>query len=185
MLRLFIATDPPPELMDELKKLVDALKAPHDGVKWARPNGIHLTVKFFGNVQESRIPTIIDVSRRACSGIGEIRLTVKGIGTFPGGSRPRVLWVGLEGDIERIAELRDALDDALNGAGFPREERGFTAHLTLGRVKERMPVELVRKIESVKDVTLGDMVVSGFHLFKSDLRPTGAVYTSLAYFSII
>jgi 2'-5' RNA ligase len=184
MLRLFIATDPDAILKERMEDVVVSLKAPNDGVKWVRLDGIHLTIKFFGNIDEKEIPNISEVSNSILKGVGDIKLKIRGLGTFPGGNRPRVIWVGIGGEVDRLAKVKGDIEDALYDLGYPKEERSFNPHLTLGRVKGRLPVMILEKIKEMRDVEVGDMVVGGFHLFKSDLRPTGAVYTPLEYYSL-
>lgn len=184
VLRLFIATDPDGELKERIGEIIGSLKAPKDGVKWVNSSGIHLTIKFFGSVDEKEIPKISEVSKKALGGIGDIRLKIGGLGTFPGGSRPRVIWVGIAGEVDRLAKVKGDIEDALYELGYPKEDRAFNPHLTLGRVKGRPPVMMLEKIREMRDIEVGDMVVGGFHLFQSDLRPTGAVYTPLEYYSL-
>ncbi|MBN1882062.1 MAG: RNA 2',3'-cyclic phosphodiesterase [Deltaproteobacteria bacterium] len=181
--RLFIAAEPPQHVVDGCRDVIEKLKGAGDGIRWVKPHGIHLTVKFFGNVDESRIPEISDAAG-VLSGSGAIDLAVGGLGTFPGKKRPRVIWIGITGDLDRLVTARDMLDGALSGIGFPREDRPFRAHLTLGRVKERIPVALVSRLEQSRDISLGAMRVEGFSLIQSDLKPSGAVYTPLAFYSL-
>ncbi len=186
-LRLFIAAEITDEMRSKLGGLIEGLSSPADGVKWVRPRSIHLTLKFLGNVREEDLGSVKKTGEEGISGfkgIDDISLTVKGLGTFPGGntSRARVIWVGLDGDVERMGSIRNALEEAFAKIGFPKEERDFRPHLTLGRVKGRASGGMIDKIESMKDIVLGDIVVSGLHLFRSDLKPTGAVYTSLFYY---
>ncbi len=184
MLRLFIATDPDSGLKERMGEIIGSLKVPNDGVKWVRLDGIHLTIKFFGNIDEKEISKISEVSKRTLEGVGDIKLKIRGLGTFPGGNRPRVIWVGIGGEVDRLAALKSDIEDALYDLSYPKEDRPFNPHLTIGRVKGRPPVMALEKIKDMRDIEVGDMVVGGFHLFKSDLRPTGAVYTPLEYYSL-
>jgi len=184
-LRLFIAADITKEVRSELGQLTKSLSAPGDGVKWVRPGSIHLTLKFLGNVQEEELNKIKKAGETGLSDIDVvdgIQLSIEGLGTFPGGKRIRVIWIGLKGELDRLEIVRDALNESFYRLGFPREERDFRPHLTLGRVKGRVSRETIEKIEEMKDIVLGDIRVLKLHLFKSDLKPTGAVYTSLAYY---
>lgn len=181
--RLFIAAEPPHHIIEGCRDLIEGLKTAGDGIRWVKSHGIHLTMKFFGDVDESRIPQINDAAE-IITGIGSIDLSVEGLGTFPGGQRPRVIWVGISGDLDRIVTARDTLDGALSGIGFPREDRPFRGHLTLGRVKGRVPVALAARLEESRNVSLGEMRVEGFSLIQSDLKPSGAVYTTLAFYPL-
>jgi 2'-5' RNA ligase len=184
VLRLFIAADIDPALRGKLSDLIDTLSKPRDGVRWVKEKGIHLTLKFFGAVDEKEVPRITAASREAVAGTGDITLSVGGIGTFPKGKRPRVIWVGIGGEVDRLKGVKDALEDALYPLGYPKEERPFNPHLTLGRVRGRVPVELLEKIDELQTCDMGEMVISGLHLFQSELRPTGAVYTPLAQYPL-
>jgi 2'-5' RNA ligase len=181
--RLFIAAEPPQHIIDGCRNVIDTLRAAGNGIRWVRPHGIHLTMKFFGDVEESRIPEINEAAK-VLQGRGAIDLEVKGLGTFPGGKRPRVVWVGIEGDIDRFVSIRDILDGALSEIGFPAEERPFRGHLTLGRVKGRVPVQLSARLDESRNIALGEMRVEGVHLIQSDLKPSGAVYTPLAFYPL-
>jgi len=181
--RLFIAAEPPQHIIEGCRNVIEGLRASGDGIRWVKPHGIHLTMKFLGDVEESRIPEIHEAAE-IIKGSGAIDLTVEGLGTFPGGKRPRVVWVGIAGDLNRLVAARDMLDGALSGIGFPREDRPFRGHLTLGRVKGRVPIALGARLEESRNVSLGEMRVEGFSLIQSDLKPSGAVYTPLAFYSL-
>ncbi len=130
------------------------------------------------------VGSINDAAARCAHGVGEIRLSVGSVGMFPDARRPRVIWVGLSGDIEKLVGLRDALEEACVSLGFPKEGRAFRPHLTLGRVKERLSTETLKKIEQNKNVVLGEMNVDHIELIKSDLKPSGAVYTTLSSYPL-
>lgn len=181
--RLFIAAEPPQHVIEGCRGVIEKLKTAGDGIRWVKSHGIHLTMKFFGDVEESRIPEINNAVE-IIKGSGAIDLSVEGLGTFPGGQRPRVIWVGITGDLDRIITARDVLDGALAEIGFPREDRPFRGHLTLGRVKGRVPVALTARLEESRNVSLGEMRVEGFSLIQSDLKPSGAVYTPLAFYPL-
>jgi 2'-5' RNA ligase len=183
-LRLFIAARPPETIRRGLDDLSRSLKAPGDGVKWVSSDSIHLTLKFLGSVDEGMVPKIDDAAARCVRGAGVIPLTVGRVGAFPDMRRPRVVWVGLAGETGRLESVAGALEEACFALGFPKEGRAFRPHLTLGRVKDRLSVDTIKKIEQNKDVVLGDMVVEAIELIKSDLRPSGAVYTTLSHFPL-
>ena len=183
-LRLFIAAEPSDALRRKLDELSGLLSFRGDGVKWVNSGGIHLTLKFLGAVDEAMVGAIDDAAGRCAHGLGEIRLSVGSVGMFPDARRPRVIWVGLSGDIERLAGLRDALEGACSSLGFPTEGRAFRPHLTLGRVKERLSTETLKKIEQSRDAALGEMTIDHIELIKSELKPSGAVYTTLSSYPL-
>ncbi len=183
-LRLFIAARPPDALLRGLDELSRQLGSRGDGVKWVRSGGVHLTLKFLGSVDETMVRAVDEAAAPCARGVGEIPLSVGRVGVFPDMRRPRVVWVGLSGDVERLQAVQEALEEACFALGFPKEGRPFRPHLTLGRVKDRLSVDTMKKIEQSKDVVLGDMVVDAIELIKSDLLPSGAVYTTLSHYPL-
>ena len=180
-MRLFIAIEIPEEIKAGLTEAQRGLKS--SGIvdaSWTRPEGIHLTLKFLGEVLESKVPDLTNGLRRAAEGIGPFRLEVGGIGTFPGPKNARVVWVGLSGDTERLSRLQAAVEETISGIGFERDERAFTPHLTLGRIKYiRSRDRWLKALEEVKDISLAGFDVTAVSLMKSELKPSGAVYTEM------
>jgi 2'-5' RNA ligase len=180
-MRTFIAI----ELPDEIKAgLTDVQRSLKDlGVvdaSWTRSEGIHLTLKFLGEVAESKVPDIMNGLRRAVDGTGPFRLEVGGIGTFPNPRNARVVWVGLSGDVEKLSRLQAGVEETISSIGFERDERSFTPHLTLGRIKHiRSRDKWLKALEGVKDIRLPGFDVSTVSLMKSELKPAGAVYTEM------
>jgi 2'-5' RNA ligase len=112
-----------------------------------------------------------------------LMLNVRNLGAFPSVNRPRVLWLGIDGDTDALINLQTEIDAGFQDYGFKKEDRPFKPHLTLARIKE--PKGLVGLAETVtknEDYIAGSFTVSGLTLFKSDLKPTGAIYTKLAHF---
>ncbi len=183
-IRTFIAIELPDEVRAGLAGIQEELKRRGEGVKWVRPEGIHLTLKFLGNVPADRIEEIIRAVREACVGFSPFQLSFAGLGCFPNLRRPRVIWVGVEGETETLARLQKAIEDNLDALGFPREKRGFSPHLTLGRVRREVGSGERRRLGQLIEATatdqLGEMVVESISVMRSDLKPTGAVYTRLA-----
>ena len=183
-IRAFLAIDPPEEIFREIIKIQERLrKAIQGDIRWVRPEGIHLTLKFFGYVYESDIANISRVVRDGVANMKALMLNVRNIGAFPSANRPRVLWLGIDGDTEALINLQTEIDAGFQDYGIKKEDRPFRPHLTLARIKE--PKGLVGLAETVKkneDYIAGSFTVTGLTLFKSDLKPTGAIYTKLAHF---
>jgi RNA 2',3'-cyclic 3'-phosphodiesterase len=183
-IRAFLAVDPPEEIFREIIKIQERLRKTIKGdIRWVRPEGIHLTLKFFGYVYQSDVANISLVVKNNVAGMKALTLNVRTLGAFPTVTRPRVLWLGIDGDTEELINLQAKTDTDFQEYGFKKEERPFRPHLTLARVKE--PKELVGLAEAVKkneDYVAGSFTVNGLTLFKSDLRPTGAIYTKLSDF---
>ena len=183
-IRAFLAVDPPEEIFREIIGIQERLKKTIKGdIRWVRPEGIHLTLKFFGYVYQSDVANISLVVKNNVAYMKTLMLNVRNVGAFPTTTRPRVLWLGIDGDTDPLISLQAEMDTGFQEYGFKKEDRPFRPHLTLARVKE--PKGLIGLAEAVKkngDYVAGSFSVSGLTLFKSDLKPTGAIYTKLSYF---
>ena len=183
-IRTFIAVELPEEMKQGLARLQADLRKHGARVSWTRPEGLHVTLKFLGNVEESQIEAIAEAVRTAVSGSTRPRLTVAGTGAFPGWGSPRVLWVGVEDEEGRLGAIQARLEKELEKLGFEREKRAFKPHLTLGRVKAIGGVRPVSEDLRNRQVDLGTFEVTQIVVMKSDLKPTGAVYTPLAKIAV-
>ena len=185
-LRLFIACELPAEVQAALGRLQDDLRRAGAGrLRWVRPQGIHITLKFLGDVEEARVGELRAALSQAIEPF-ELRLSASGeLGGF-GGARLRVVWVGLAGDLEPLAELARRVEEALEPLGFARERRRFTAHLTLARVPDAMSSAdrqgLAGLIRSHRSVALPSIVLREVALMRSILRPGGSEYSRIATF---
>jgi 2'-5' RNA ligase len=184
-IRTFIAIELSPEIKQALERIQSRLKAKsRASAKWVEPESIHLTLKFLGNIDTEKVSEIIDLLEKAVSGTGALDLEVGGVGVFPNPGRVRVVWVGLGGDIERLSRLQKQVESSLEPLGFTVEARGFSPHLTLARVRDdATPAErqeLGRLIGETKPESAGALRVNAIKLIKSQLRPTGPIYTTLA-----
>ena len=178
--RAFIAVDLPESVKSFLSEAQDALKVYGFRVKWVRPQNIHLTLKFLGNTATADIDKIAEAMTLAAGTCPIVSLTAKGIGVFPNIRRTRVIWAGLKGQLEILADFRQTLDAHLAELGFPRETRPFKSHLTLGRVKGRIvPARMNAAIDKLKEFESETFEINKVILFKSELRPSGAVYTKV------
>jgi len=186
-LRLFVACELPDEAREALaavQRLLEERGA--DGVRWVRPEGIHLTLKFLGDVPARRLEAIERVLARAVREPFRFSVQMAKLGSFGGSTGLRVVWLGLEGEVEGLARLAARVDAALEPLGFPRERRPFAAHLTLARVKEgaspqdrRRLFDLVRSLELPP---LPSLTLEAVSLMRSTLEPGGARYQCLARF---
>ncbi len=185
-IRAFVAVELPEDLRRELERIQDSLKSTGvaDHVRWVKPAGIHLTLKFLGDVPASTITEIVHAVTQGSKGIGPFTIRLSGLGCFPSNSRPNVIWVGVEGDTEPLILLQSAVEDRLSVLGYPQERRSYTPHLTLGRVARDVAASERRRLgDSIaeQDVgSLGEMQVCEVCLVKSELLPSGARYTRLA-----
>ena len=176
--RAFIAIDLPESVKSFLSEAQEALKLYGFRVKWVRPQNIHLTLKFLGDTATADINKIAGAIMLAARGCPAIYLAARGIGVFPNVRRPRVIWAGLDGQLEILANLQQTLDAQLADVGFARDSRAFKSHLTLGRVRGKIaPDRIKTAIDKLKDFESESFEIDEIILFKSELRPTGAVYT--------
>jgi len=186
MLRAFIAI----KLSDELRGHIGEVQAElkrrafgRDGLGWVRPEGIHLTLRFLGDIAEEQVEALGALLRDVVAGMMPFVLEARGIGAFPNPRAPRVIWLGLQGTPEAMASLHRMharVEEGVAGLGFPRESRAFTAHLTLARVRDRHSgAALAKVLEANRDRAVGSFTAASVGLIKSELRPAGAVYTTL------
>jgi len=180
MMRTFIAIDVPGSVKLELEKFTEELRKTGAMVTWVKPERMHLTLKFLGDVPTEKIEEIKQALQATAESFTPLRLQPVGCGAFPSIKQMRVVWVGLRGDDEQLKELQKRLETALSPLGFAAEDRPFRAHLTLGRVKGK------RHLNSLQEALLtcqrfqaGAFEVAELTLYKSDLRPTGPIYTPL------
>lgn len=175
-MRAFIAIDLEPELKSALEALLRRLEATRAEVRWARPGGIHLTLKFLGEIDEPQAARVMAALEGVARRHRSFGLRLEGTGAFPTERSPRVLWAGVAAE-PGLAEMQDDLERALEGLGFPRETRPFKPHLTLGRVKGRARLDrALAELEAHRRDDLGGMVVRKVALFESRLHPQGAEY---------
>lgn len=179
-IRTFIAINMTNEIKESLGKIQTELKKAEADVKWVTPEGMHLTLKFLGNVLIGQLESIYQMVLEATSNFNQFQLSLSSVGVFPNVSSPKVVWVGVTQGKEECIQLAERIDNNLNRLGFPVETRGFTPHLTLGRVKSlRSRNELSKLIAELKTKSFGQMSVSKVEVMGSQLTPKGAIYTTL------
>jgi len=179
-IRSFIAIDLPDSLRRRLEALVQDLRKSNAQVGWVRIEGIHLTLKFLGNVEPGLIEEIKPVLAGVALQTPPISIEPAGCGAFPTIKSPRVVWVGLRGQIGPLAELVRRVELAMAPFGFRPEGRPFKPHITLGRVKGSRRLEALQQILFAhRDFTAEPFDAVEVVLYKSDLRPDGARYAPL------
>ena len=200
-MRLFVAASVPDGIRTKLAAMRERLEPLSLPVRWVRPEGIHLTLRFLGEVPEDRVERIEGALRgTACCRPQDVE--VRGIGTFPDRGRPRVIWAGIRacpgiacgptqspdrlsgGDVAEVARLASSIEAALEQAGFPRETREFRAHLTLGRFHEPPRGEWRSVLNRHADEEFGTFRIEEFALYESVLQQGGARYRVVSRFPI-
>ncbi len=179
LIRIFIAVELTDSVREQIARLEQPLRKEGAKVGWVKPENLHLTLKFLGDVQAARIDDVVEATQEAVQGIEPFILSFSGLGVFPNFKRPRVIWIGVAEGSDSLGKIQRGLEERLSQRGFTREEREFSPHLTIGRVRSQRGIGgLVSKLEKTEfeseKIEVEQVVVMG-----SDLRPTGAVYTPL------
>lgn len=187
-MRTFIAIALDQEIKRSLSQFISELKecSPKTrGVRWVRPEGMHLTLKFLGEINEEKATRIKSVLERISEKYKPFPLRVEGTGSFPPKSQaPRVLWVAIE-EVEDLMSLQSNTEEEMERLGFPKERRTFHPHLTLGRVKSFSDIkETLDFFEKHRDKSFGEMEAKKITFFRSVLKPTGAEYSVLSEFAL-
>jgi 2'-5' RNA ligase len=182
--RLFVALDPPEGVRRRIGAAVAALRRSAgraaDEVRWTSPDTLHLTVQFLGDVPEERIAELDGAVRAAAAASRSLQLELRGAGGFPNARRPRVVWLGLGGDVAPLAALADALGRRLTPLGFPPEARPFSPHLTVGRARDSRGASGLGG--ALAEATQGEGIAwraAELVLFESHLEPRGARHEAL------
>ena len=184
-IRTFIAFEIPEHVLSAIGNIQGVLKSYKFNIKWVRPESIHLTLKFLGNIDPAAMDQIESVLRDTVKPHAPFFVQAKGLGVFPGAKRPRVLWIGITGQIDRLIGLQQHLDKDLKAIGFSGDKRPFKGHLTLGRVKGSIDANRMRSVlAKYNEFEAEPFTVGPLILYRSDLHPTGAVYTKLFHVTL-
>jgi 2'-5' RNA ligase len=176
-IRSFVAIELPPIVRRQIGRLQEELQRRGVRGRWVKPCNIHLTLHFFGDVTAAQIEPIRSAMAGAAAQCQPLRLVARGLGVFPGIRKARVVWTGLDGDLEALSALHQRLAASFEKIGFPRERRRFKPHLTLGRFKKPpAAAALAEAIESAGGFSSPPFPASRVTLFESRLTPAGAVY---------
>ncbi|MBF0170100.1 MAG: RNA 2',3'-cyclic phosphodiesterase [Nitrospinae bacterium] len=179
--RLFFAFDLPEPIRDEVVRLVESFALPPAEVRPVKGENLHITLKFLGDNPPERIDDLVAAAHRAVAEVSPFSLSIEGIGLFPNHDKPRVLWLGVLGDLGKAQGLEQALSNELLPLGVVPDERSYAPHLTVGRVvTDRVRGRLARLVREKKGVGAGIMPVTGITLYESALHPDGSVYRPLA-----
>jgi 2'-5' RNA ligase len=180
LIRAFIAIEIPDEIKARMVDIQADLKKSGAQVGWVRPEGVHLTLKFLGDVEAGLIDKLGKAIVSAVRDIKPFTLEAKGIGVFPSARAPRVVWLGLAGELDALSSLYERVEAAAEGLGFKREDRPFKPHLTLGRVKSPGGRDaLMRLVSGHEKAELGSFTADSVSVMNSELKPAGAVYTEM------
>ena len=186
-MRLFVALDFPEAVRASVRDLIARLRPLSSGVRWARPEGMHVTLKFIGETDPVKLDAI-HAALGSVHSVQTVEMQFRGLGFFPHERKPRVLWCAVESS-SNLAALAAQIDSALEAAGSPRESRAFVPHLTLARFDSHKGLKgaekLVSAAEELKSYEFGAARESEFYLYQSVLKPSGAEYKRLAAFPFV
>jgi 2'-5' RNA ligase len=187
-IRAFLALDHPDAIGRAIAAVQERLKRRLFGeIRWVRTEGIHLTLKFFGDITAAQAASIAAVVEKKAIETPTFALSLRGIGVFPDPRRPRVLWLGMEGELERLLVFQEALERAFQEIGFPREERPFRPHLTLARISPSGPrgvTGMAKALEKGGETAGEEFLAADISLMQSTLTPQGAIYSRLGGFPL-
>jgi 2'-5' RNA ligase len=181
-LRTFIALPLPKAVRDRLIDLQERLAATGAEVKWVEPENLHVTLLFLGEVDERDVTDVCRIVKDVCNACESFAVSVETVGCFPNIRRPRVVWVGVGEGCQELCAIHDALEPPLLKLGcYRREERQFTPHITLGRVKgERVGSALLPALEKVFNWRAGETRATEIHVLSSELTSQGPIYAVLS-----
>ncbi len=183
-IRTFIALDFPLSILDSIEQQTKRLRQTlgNDVIRWVLTHNLHLTLKFLGNIPVSHLEFLKQMLAQATDSITQFDLQIGGVGSFPNSNRPRVLWVGIHAPAA-LSNLQKAIEEGAKRLGYEKEERPFSPHLTLGRVRQGLDGKDLQKISnalsSIQLGKIGIARVDSVHIYKSDLNSEGSVYTKL------
>jgi 2'-5' RNA ligase len=186
-LRTFIAIDVPSAVLDTIIRIQHRFKSLGLHASWVKPGNIHLTLKFLGNTDPDRIPGIQNKLTEALASFEPFQLSLDSTGVFPNTKNPRVLWIGLKDEEESLNPLQTTIKNALESMGFPKEQKTFSPHLTLARIKSPKGKEKLKdELDAVNQEGIDPhpFEVDEIHLYESQLTPKGSIYTVLANFKL-
>lgn len=184
-MRTFIAVELPENIKKRIEEVQNPLKKTDSFVSWVKPGNVHVTLKFLGEVTENRLEEIYSGTVKALSGARSFNLRLKNLGCFPNLTRPRVVWVGVDKGEEKLSEMQKRIEEELYKVGFPKEERKFSAHLTIGRVKSPKNIEKLVELIEKTDFETEEVKVKEVMVMKSQLHPLGAIYTPMKKINLL
>jgi len=176
-MRLFIAALIPEEIRKQLTNYINSLKYDIDGVKWEKSEKLHITLKFLGDVDKSKVDDITNLLGNLASGFSPFKVQISEFGGIPHLRSPRILYVGISNN-KLLSRFHNELEQNLSGFGFEKENRKFTPHVTIGRVKKKI------HIKETPPITQKSFQITQIGLMKSELRPNGSVYTPIKLFHL-
>jgi len=184
-MRTFIAVELIADLKKKIEELQNPLKRINTDVSWVKPGNVHATLKFLGEVSEDKIEKIFEGTKLALEGMKVFKLSLRDLGCFPNLKRPRVIWIGVDKGKQELSLMQKKIEDEMGKIGFTREDREFSPHLTIGRVKS--PKNIEKLTELIKNINFqtGEIEIKEVVMMISELHPAGAIYTPLKKIALL
>jgi 2'-5' RNA ligase len=186
MIRCFISVEIPSIILAQIEEYIAQLRLHAPNIKWVRAAGIHITLKFLGEISENRVEQVRDKLAPICITHKIFNLTAQGSGFFPSKNKPRVVWIGLDQDRERsLYKLHQWIDDVMETLNFQREKRRFSPHITLGRIKNLGNFSELYSYLDKNPFPATSFSVDSVKLMRSILKPEGAKYSVIESYPLV
>jgi 2'-5' RNA ligase len=183
-IRSFIAIETPPDVKADISKVQEGLRTTNADVRWESIEKFHITLKFLGNVEEPRLNSLADRLEEALGAFALFNMRYQGVGCFPNQHRPRVIWIGAENEDGTLTKIQETIEKVAEHFGFQREERKFHPHITIGRVKSSKNLKVLVSELGNASFNPHTAVIKDVLLMKSDLKPTGSVYSVIRAYQL-
>ncbi len=178
-MRTFVAVELIADLKKKIEELQNPLKRISTDVSWVKPGNVHATLKFLGEVPVEKIEKVFEGTKTALEGMKVFKLSLKDLGCFPNMKRPRVVWIGVDKGKQELSLLQKKIEDEMGKIGFPKEDREFSPHLTIGRVKSPKNIDKLTELIKNTSFQTEEIEIKEVVVMKSELYPAGAIYTPL------
>ncbi|MBI2819402.1 MAG: RNA 2',3'-cyclic phosphodiesterase [Acidobacteria bacterium] len=182
-MRTFVAIDIPGEIRQRIQELIATLRQTPSDVRWSRPEGLHITLKFLGEIPAEKVDQV-KLALQSLLTAEPVSINIAGAGFYPNERAPRVLWLGIEAG-PALGKLAASVEQCLVSLGIPKEERPFAPHLTLGRIRSSDGIAPLRELLKQREpLGMGSFTAAEFFLYESRLAPGGSIYEKIACFPL-
>ena len=180
--RTFVAIELPPEIRDQLHEHAARIReaVPESSASWSRPENVHLTLKFFGNIPTKNLPVISGAASRVTKDNPWFQIKIGGTGVFPKASRAQVLWIGVDDSSSRLSALQQRLEEEFASEGFAKEDRAYRPHLTIARIRKPEGARRLAETHLHTSFKQIQITVKELVVFRSELSPKGSRYTAIS-----
>lgn len=185
-MRTFFAVDIEEEIKTSISLLINRFQKMEKNIRWVKTENIHLTIYFFGEVQDNDLNELEIILQNVVKGLQPFTVTVKGLSAFPSVERPRVVWIGVQNPMRELNAIFDGINSGLleTELKIKKDVKGYTPHLTIGRVKGKYDKRIITEIQDERDTKFGTFRVENIILYQSILRREGPIYKPLKIFNL-